>query len=180
MFLCPSFSKKWGLTHPTQVSPLTPICSASLAMVEHSGVPTRQRCWARAVCWPAFSTTTGLTPVVANSSFHMNTGVSNAPKHLEVQGIKRYSIAVRLPTLSHLTYPSARHKLACRLDPVCGLQVGWSPDLCSSNTAVPITQHMERRKLREKWDCLERLRTYSPLFFALLEVALLTSSSKHS
>lgn len=63
-------------------------------------------------------------------------GVSNGPKQL----------AVRLPTLSHLTYLSARQKLSCRLDPVCGLQAGWSLVLCSSNNAVPITQHNGEEK----------------------------------
>jgi len=70
----------------------------------------------------------------------MNMGVSHGPKHLEAHGIKRYSIAVRLPMLSHLTCPSARP------DPVCGLQVGWSLVLCSSNTAVPSKQHDGEQK----------------------------------
>lgn len=143
----PPKTRFWPTLHKFHL--LISICSASLSMVEYSA-PTQQRCWVRTVCWPAFSTTTGQIPVVATSSFHKNMAVSNGPKHLELQGIKRYSVSVRPPTLPHLTYPSARQKLSCRLDPVCGLQVGWSLVLCSSNTAVPITQHHGEEKVEGK------------------------------
>lgn len=56
--------------------------------------------------------------------------VSNGPRQPEAQRIKRYSTAARLPTLSLLTYPSARQKLSYRLDPICVLEVGWTLVLC--------------------------------------------------
>lgn len=145
--LCQSSSQNQGLTHPAQV----PSPNAHLLSIFVYG--RIQWCSHKA---EVLSSHTMLTSFfyhhrpdssVATPSFHKNMGVSNGPKHLELQGIKRYSVSVRPATLSHLTYPSARQKLSCRLDPVCGLQVGWSLMLCSSNTAVPVTQHLGEEKV---------------------------------
>lgn len=148
-------------------------------MVKNGDAPTRQRCWSHTLPSPAVSTTTGQIPVVATSPFHENMEVSNWPKQPEVQGIKRYSTALRLPTLSHLTYPSARHALSYRQDPICVLQVEWTPALCSRDCAVSITQYSGEKSSEGEVGMFGEFSIYNPSLSALLECCM-TQSSRHS